>query len=211
MSQIETREFQIKDAEKLEKIIVETWHYNQLCSPITAGRLAEVYLNSCLTNQTYTRTALVDDIPVGIIMGKNRNIHKCPLKYRIRQLASIIRLYLNKEGRQISKIFECVTEIDKELLAESSREYAGEVSFFAVDSKYRGQGIGKKLFRELLKYMEEENIKTFYLFTDTSCNFQFYEHQGMVRRCERNHVFSIKERKSNMTFYLYEYNNNKQI
>ncbi len=211
MSQIVTREFQRKDADALKNIIAETWHYNELCPPKTADRLAGVYLNSCLANQTYTRTALIDGIPVGIIMGKNKNVHKCPLKYRIRQMTSIIRLFFNKEGRQISKIFGCVTEIDKELLAENRRDYVGEVAFFAVDSRYRGQGIGKKLFQELLKYMKDENIKTFYLFTDTSCNYQFYEHQGMVRCCERNHIFNIKGRKSNMSFYLYEYDRDKLL
>lgn len=33
--------------------------------------------------------------------------------------------------------------------------------------------------------------ENFYLFTDTSCNYGFYEHQGMVRRCEKEHVFYI--------------------
>ena len=40
--------------------------------------------------------------------------------------------------------------------------------------------------------MKQEKLKEFYLFTDTSCNYGFYEHQGMKRRLEKKHVFNIK-------------------
>ena len=138
-------------------------------------------------------------------MAKDSKIHKCPLKYRIRQILAILSLYLFGEGRKVSKIFSSVSEMDKELLKECKHEYEGELAFFAISSKARGNGIGKKMFCDMLEYMESQNVNHFYLFTDTSCNYGFYEHQGMTRRNEKSHTFFIQEKETKMTFFIYDY------
>ena len=93
----------------------------------------------------------------------------------------------------------------EELLKESGKDYQGEVSFFAIDSRYRGMGLGKILFNALISYMESESVKDFYLFTDTSCNFGFYERQGMKRRGEKAHPFTLKKIKQETRFFMYDY------
>ena len=60
------------------------------------------------------------------------------------------------------------------------------------------------LFRCLLAYMESRSISDFYLYTDTSCNFGFYEHQGMVRQQQYKHLVNMKGQKGEMEFYLYD-------
>ncbi len=104
-NEIVFREFQKEDSKIIEEIIIEAWHYNDLCSSKTACKMAKVFLSSCLTNQTYTQVALLNNQPIGIIMAKDSKTHKCPLKYRMKQIISIISLYLSKEGRKTSKIF----------------------------------------------------------------------------------------------------------
>ena len=42
------------------------------------------------------------------------------------------------------------------------------------------------------------------MFTDTSCNYGFYEHQGMKRRLEKKHVFNIKGQQAVMNFFIYD-------
>ena len=73
------------------------------------------------TIKTYTQVALLDNQPIGVIMARNAKTHKCPLKYRIRQVFNIIALYLCKEGRNTSRIFSNVSEIDRELLNKSEK------------------------------------------------------------------------------------------
>ena len=75
-----------------------------------------------------------------------------------------------------------------------------------MDASCRGKGIGKKLFQSAMNYINDEKLKEFYLFTDTSCNYGFYEHQGMVRRCEKEHVFNIEGQTAKMKFFIYDYN-----
>ena len=84
---------------------------------------------------------------------------------------------ISKEGRSVSKIFGCVDGIDKELLTRCPTDYQGELAFFAISQKCRGKGIGKALFQKVVEYMRSQKIQKFYLFTDTSCNYGFYEHQ----------------------------------
>lgn len=202
--QIILREFQKSDRTALEEVVREAWHYDKFCSPKTAKKMSHVYLNNCLTNQTFTQVALIDGVPVGIIMGKNIEKHKCPLSFRMRLIASIISLYISKEGRQISKIFECVNGIDKELLSRCGKEYKGELAFFAISEKCRGKGLGKQMFQKAVEYMRSQNIPEFYLFTDTSCNYPFYEHLGMTRRCEKQQVINVQGQTGDMTFFIYD-------
>lgn len=203
--QITLREYQKEDFKVLENIIRETWHYDEFSSPRTAVKLARVFLSSCLTNHTFSRVALMNDKPIGIILVKNIAIHRCPLKYRLKQMKSILSLYLSKEGRKVSKIFANVNGIDKQLLADVDKSYPAELTLFAVDTSCRGKGIGKRLFDSALGYLKEQGLNEFYLFTDTSCNYGFYEHQGMVCRCEREHVFIIKGQQAKMNFFIYDY------
>lgn len=203
--QLELREYQKQDFKTLATIIRETWHYDEFSSPKTARKLADAFLSSCLTNYTFSRVGVLNGTVVGIILVKDIKNHKCSFTDRRLQLKSILSLYASKEGRKVSKIFESVNGIDKQLLTESHRSYPAELALFAVSSSCRGKGIGKLLFQSALDYIKQVNLKEFYLFTDTSCNYGFYEHQGMKRRLEKSHTFQIKGQQVTMHFFIYDY------
>lgn len=203
--QVVFREFQEADRPILENVVRETWKYDRFCSPKTAAKMAKVYLNSCLINQTFIRVAELNDVPIGIIMGKDIRNHKCPLSLHLAWLRSVIGLLITKEGREISKIFNSVQGIDEELLSRCKKDYQGELAFFAISEKCRGKGLGRKLFQTVVEYMYAHNIPAFYLFTDTSCNYPFYEHLGMKRCGEKKQVINAYGEKGDMTFFIYEY------
>lgn len=203
--QIIFRPYEKEDEQAIKDIIRVTWNYDRFSGPKIAAKLAKIFLYSCLANQTYTQVAVTDGKPVGIIMGKNAEIHKCPIHYRIGQILAITSLLASSEGRRVSRIFQNVSKIDEELLENCGKQYRGEVAFFAIDPMYRGLGIGKKLFEKVCYYMEHEEIGNFYLFTDTSCNYGFYEHQGMKRKCEKKASFTINGESEDMGFFLYDY------
>ena len=202
--EIMLRTFHPSDREALETIVRETWQYDRLCSPRTAKKLARVYVSSCLANQTFTQVALVHGHPVGVIMGKDIRQHHCPLSLRLHWVLSIMSLYLSSEGRRVSKIFAGVQNIDQELLARSGKSYSGELAFFAISQAYRGRGLGKRMFYMAVEYLRSKNIREFYLFTDTSCHYPFYEHLGMTRRCELQHTMQVAGESEAMTFFLYD-------
>lgn len=201
---VRLRELKRGDLPALEAVVRKTWSYDKFAGPATAGRLAKLYLASCLANQTYARVAEVNGVPVGLILGKNRSLRRCPVRYRIRQTAALCGLLLQREGREILKFYKGVDAIDDRLLRQCGKEYGGEVALFALAPEYRGMGIGKLLFTALLDYMRGEGIREFYLYTDTSCNFGFYEHQGMTRRQRYRQSVSLKGQKGEAEFYLYD-------
>lgn len=199
------RAFQEADRPALEQIIRETWNYDRFCTQKTAAQLAGIYLHSCLANQTFTQVALLDSVPVGIIMAKNRRTHRCPLSLRLKMLRAVLSLLLRKDARSASKLFARVEKIDQALLRQCSTDYQGELTFFAVSKHCRGKGLGKALFEKATAYLQAEKISACYLFTDTSCNYRFYEHQGLHRQQEQKQSFQINGQTEEMTFFLYDF------
>lgn len=202
--QIILRKYEKNDHDALSDIIRRTWNYDSFCSPKTAKALAGIYLDNCLANQTYTNVAIVDGTPAGIIMGKNIRTHKTSLRFRLRLLCSLIPFLLSKEGRESAHFFKDINQIDEALLKDSGKNYQGEVAFFAVSPEYRGMELGKMLFQSLQQYMKQEEINDFFLFTDTTCNYPFYERQGLKRRGEKSYSFQAEGKKQEMTFFIYD-------
>ena len=91
---LQLREYQKNDFIALKNIIRKTWRYDEFSSPKTASRLADVFLSSCLTNYTFSRVAVLNGKPVGIILVKDIARHTCPLPNRFRQLRAVLSLYL---------------------------------------------------------------------------------------------------------------------
>ena len=203
--EIQLRDYQKQDFKALETIIKETWHYEDFASSKTATKLAKVFLSSCLTNYTFSKVALLDGNVVEIILAKNITQHHSSFSNRWLQIKSILSLYISKEGREVSKIFSNVNKIDQELLSGINKTYGAELTLFVVSQTCRGKGIGKLLFQSVLEYMKQENLNEFYLFTDTSCNYGFYKHQGMKRQSEKKHTFNIKGTQATMNFFIYDY------
>lgn len=203
-TQVIFREYRDADYGALAEVIRETWNYDRFCSPKTAASIARVYLDSCLIQQTFTRVAEMDGIPVGVIMGKDIAHHRCPFSLRLKWLRSVAALALSSEGRKVSRIFAHVEKMDQELLAACGRHYGGELAFFAVGKHCRGEGIGRALFQAVAEDMASRGISDFYLFTDTSCNYRFYEHMGMTRRGEKRCTMVVNGQEEEMTFFLYD-------
>ena len=67
------------------------------------------------------------------------------------------------------------------------------------------------LYRKMLDYMRAHSIEKFFLFTDTSCNYGFYEHQGMIRRLEKEHTFHIKGQQKIINFFIYDSSTQKKM
>lgn len=199
------RELKWSDLNALENVIRKTWDYDKFATPETAGKLAKAYLSSCLANQTYTRVAEVNGVTAGVILGKNTEKHSLPVEVPLAaKLQPYARHFDLKEGREILNFYRDVDGIDDQLLKRCGKDYQGEVSLFALSPEYRGLGIGKKLFDCLLAYMKSQSIEDFYLYTDTSCNFGFYEHQGMKRQQQHKQLVNLRGQNGNLEFYLYD-------
>lgn len=198
---LQFRPIQPSDYPVIEKMIRKAWDYDRFGSSKLADQLSTVFLSSCLANQTFTSVAVLEEKPVGVIMGKNRKKHRPSLRYLMRLGSAVIQSASSKEGRNIIKTYKEVEKINSALLKHTPVQFDGELSFFVMDEEQRGLGIGKQLYQQFLNYAESESLTTFFLYTDTTCNYGFYEHQGLCRLGEE--ALYLPKLKENIHFYLY--------
>lgn len=202
MEKLMIRNFVDTDAPALEQVIRKTWDYDRFSPPQTAQRMAKVYLYSCLMQQNFVRVAVLGGKPVGIIMGRDLR-KKATGGFTWKTLRAQLAMLVHREDRRVLRIFSGINSVDKQLLKQRGKKYDGELCFFAVDGSCRGAGIGKRLFYEVQNYFQKQGVGSFYLYTDSSCNYGFYEHQGMKRCAER--LVSVPIGVENqMHFFLYE-------
>ncbi|MCH4852421.1 GNAT family N-acetyltransferase [Bifidobacterium pseudolongum] len=200
------RPYRHTDYPALVSIVKDTWRYDEMASPKVAALLAEVFVSSCLCNATHSIVAQADGDVAGVILLKDIARHRCSWNDRWRQISALTRLLLRGEGRKVMGVFRNVSCVDAQLLGEIDTAYRGEIALFVLDGKYRGRGLGKALYDRAEAYLRAHALMPFYLFTDTSCNYRFYERQGLRRRAQHEEVVCVAERKQRMGFFVYEGN-----
>lgn len=200
-NQIEFREFNSGDYEALEKIIKDTWNYDRFASPKLAKKLSRLYLATCLCCQDFTRVAVYQGESVGIIMGRDVKNHRVRAKYALRALFLGTGIMITREGRNKARRFSGINALNEKMLAECGRTFDAELEFFALRADTRGAGIGKSLYLAFADFMKSRKLKSFFLYTDSTCNVGFYDHLGLTQIAEGK--FSPMPN-NEMTFYVYE-------
>lgn len=190
-----------KDTKQLVTLISDTWHYEKITSTFCASHLSFAFLYSSLAHSTYTQVALKEGTPVGLIVGR---ISDVPLQQKVYLLHLYFHLFLllfTSEGKQAIQSFRRHSQVNNALLKQTYETYDGELVLFAVDQSVRGSGIGSALFNQYLDYLKSVGARTFFLFTDTSCTYTFYEHKGLKRigALTRRMPFLQKD----ISFFLY--------
>ena len=66
----------------------------------------------------------------------------------------------------------------------------GEIRFLAANPDSKANGVGTFLLNELAK---REQGKEIYLYTDTNCTYQFYEHRGFERVGEQEIMLELQD------------------
>lgn len=91
---------------------------------------------------------------------------------------------------------------NKEMFLQYSQHNSpdGEIIFLAANPEIKIKGIGSLLLKELER---REWGKELYLYTDNACTFQFYEHRGFHRACEKNIVLDMRGKSVPLTCFLY--------
>ncbi len=205
MPKIHYRNFQKSDEAIIAKIINDTWQFSHYSNPETGMLAAKIYLLGSLAEATFQQVCELDGEPVGIILCRSNRKRKDKLvnwvKYTLPMIATGFRYMGARDNRLLSEMDGNVSKTTHGLLQKSGLDFDGELVFFAVNEKTRGLGIGKELYQRGVTYLKEAGVNRFYLFTDTRCNYGFYDHMGMTQVGEDQLV--LKEGEEPTIFYLY--------
>jgi GNAT superfamily N-acetyltransferase len=188
------------DYPTMEELVRRTWYADG--DPNISRRLAAIDVFEGLARATHAMTAELNGEVLGVILGSVRSEktrwHRLP--YRLRQIRLLPPLLFSGEGhRRLAEELE-ILRVDDDLRRETDKTYDAEVALFVVSPAARGKGVGGRLFGEMMGLFRKLGVREYFLFTDTSCDYGFYDHRGLVRRAER-HVDADGKPK---TFFLYE-------
>lgn len=199
---VQLRSVEPSDFSELAELIKDTWHYEEIASKRNAMHIAYIFLYASMSNQNFAKVALVDDELVGVIMGRGRTIPFRNQLYKLKLGYHLFRLFLTNEGREAIQSFRRTLAVNQALSKNSKESFDGELSLFAVKNEIRGMGIGSRLFDSFIIYQESIGSNSYFLYTDTSCLYTFYDHKNLKRISviQRNMPFM----KKNMRFFLYK-------
>lgn len=185
MSSIHYRPIQEKDFPAVSEIInqaFDLFDYVPNFEVLDAFKLQ--YLYSCLSESTYTCVAEQDGTVVGVIMGNTKNDYR--IAAHLRHTANTLRYSLKmrrmfRKERAGTQDYDALHKIYREFSNKHRGEFDGVLTLFAVNRDCRGFGVGTALWDGLQEYLRCQGVKRIYLYTDTTCNYGFYERHGFHR------------------------------
>ncbi|MFR6018953.1 MAG: GNAT family N-acetyltransferase [Paraclostridium sordellii] len=165
------------------------------------------YLQDCILDSSFSKVAQMDSKVIGFVLGnakkdKNR-ISNCgnPLNFNNNEIDLMIS---NEENKNLLKEFSKFTDTYKELIKKKENTFQSCIQLFVVSRESRGLGVGKNLIKYLFDYMKSMDVKSLYLFTDTRCNYGFYDSKNFNRIDEKEVYFDSIG--SSLNIFLYSYN-----
>lgn len=208
MEQVIYRELKKKDYPEIENLIVNSFGLNHyLTDEVALSYMKHAYLQGCLAEQTFCRIAELNGKVVGVIMGKANNQYK--IGHHIIPFCAALwhnlrmELVAKRNGFNI-KDYQYLHKIYHDFLKESPVQYDGTLSLFAVDAKCRGFGVGTTLLNKMEEYYRSCGVKKIYLYTDSTCNTNFYDRHGFLRAAQKDLSMKQDNKPLQLNVFLYE-------
>ncbi|WP_294380181.1 GNAT family N-acetyltransferase [uncultured Senegalimassilia sp.] len=186
MEPVEYRPLQDKDIEAAGVILGNTWHtYADGRKRVVSGI---VDLANFAQRNTFTEVAVVNDSPIGVIMARAGAFsEQTQAHWKIIEQDARKELdELGGSSADLVHFFKTAKQADRALLAQSGCDPDFELVLFAVSDKVRGLGIGSTLMDHAQRYLAAQGASKAFLFTDTDCTWEYYEHRGMRRAAEQS-------------------------
>lgn len=198
--ELEIRELKKSDYKKVIQYAIEGMHFNwYIENKVVLNMYGRYFLYLEMLKATYVLASYYGDELAGVLM--------CEMKGRKPKYRSFWKsMYVNFiDFIQRTFVKEGVgpyDEANREMLSKYKKNHIpdGEIVFLAANPKIKVKGIGTFLLRELEK---REAGKKIYLYTDTGCTYQFYEHRGFDRVGEKEVTLELGKNKVDITCLLY--------
>ncbi|SCI90555.1 ribosomal-protein-alanine acetyltransferase [uncultured Clostridium sp.] len=209
MDKIIYRNLMQKDYDTIKKLISEAFGFGEFIKDeVLLDTVTGFYLQECVDDSSFSKVAEKDNKVIGLILGKAKN-DKISLKdiHNTTPIdeAAIGQVLADEDNRKVIKEFAKIQEVYKEIIKGREDNFEGCIQLFIVSKEARGFGIGKTLLSYLSEYMKANNVNSLYLYTDTRCNYGFYDSQNFKRLAEKELIFESIDAKLDVFLYGYKF------
>ncbi|WP_315169021.1 GNAT family N-acetyltransferase [Metaclostridioides mangenotii] len=210
MDKVLYRKIRKSDFKEVESIINKSFDlYKYVDNPIVLKYFLKTYLYSCLVEQTFNCIAEKDGKVVGVILGQSKKEYQY-----IKHLPYLLFLgFYSSLMITTAKLFKCdinqykiLSKTYKELLLDSEKDFDGVLTLFAVSQECQGYGVGNELLNYLFQYLKHKSTNNIYLFTDTTCNYGFYDSHGFIRQGDKSITITRENELFTLNIFLYGIN-----
>lgn len=206
MDSVIIREMREEDLPALYAITSQAWNYEKYgYEKELREAFAALEFDVMRAFSNYFSVAEVDGKPAGYLMGRIEKDFSeedfSRAEARCDELMEGTKRFDLSPAMQADE--ETYTRIDQELKKASGGAFDAEVTYFALSEEARGKGTGKALIGQFLRKALEEGASRYYLITDTTCNYPFYEKIGMQRKAETREAMQMRKGEE-IDIFLYD-------
>ncbi len=197
---IKIKEVRRQDYKKAQKFAIQGMHLDwYMDSKVILALYAKYFWYTELNRATKAYGAYVDDNFVGVLLAEIKNEPKC---YHSLFKAIYMKIFDWFQHLVAGKGVEEYDEANKDMYNSFCQKNNpdGEINFLAADPDCKIKGIGTAL---LSAFEKDERGKIVYLYTDSACTYQFYEHRGFERSGERQVVLDLDKKQVPLTCLFY--------
>lgn len=181
------RKATIEDKEKAMMIDYDMWYAPDEEHQKTVDfwkAVASLDMNSFYIHSNYLLLAEWDSEVVGMVLAE---IPKANLTYLYHYMSDgrLEANIISKADKELRESYQTLYTNEEAFHTEAGElvkaSYDAAINIFAVNRSVQGKGVGRRLFEQALTDFQDLNAKNFYLYTDTECDYQFYDYIGMER------------------------------
>ena len=198
--EVELRELKRKDYAKAIQYAITGMHFHwYLDSRFLLNLYGRYFWYLELGRATQVIAAYVGDRLAGVLLAEMKGEPKQTRSFWRRLYIRGFEFLQNAFYKDGVGVYD---EANRDMLAQYLEHNTpqGEILFLAADPESKTKGIGSRLLQELER---RERGKTIYLYTDDACTYQFYEHRGFARACERDVVLDLGAKRVPLKCLLY--------
>ena len=198
------RDFKEEDIPELALLLADIWNPTLEGEPaLVAGK---VDLAHFAVRATHCRVAELNGEVVGVAAVRVGNPKEedvnfwseisCEAFEKLKEISPEAEL-------ELRGYYDFEEKAHTQMLANCDCDTTFELTLFAVSSKARGHGVGSELLSQMINHLKEAGADNYFLYTDTNCNWQYYENRGMKRCAKYVAENEPHERLNGQELYIY--------
>jgi|GEM_PF-1923499 len=204
---LQFRPFEKTDLADFENTLEKVWSYKEYSDNETIRKAfvkTDVYMS--LYESDYKEAVYVNGAFAGIALGRisliKAALKNMPYYFKFMKYGLKLKFH-SKESRKLLKNFKKMYKEYKKLLKQKKKHLKSELILFLVDPTYHRRGLGKALIERFEATLIKKKKAHYYLFTDTTCVYRFYDANGFQKENETSMIEPLKNGERTLTIMLY--------